>query len=131
MLQPKKQEITWRNNWFIVNWVMAILLLRSLFKPTLLEAVDSFLDDAAMLSMGILFMLLNVLDMEMDDDLGIKVGKSLATMVMGMTTGMAAYNTLKSGSVYTYQRFFKKEEEVADDKVPLATMGDGKEYFTA
>lgn len=93
--RQEEQPTTWRDNWFIVNWLMAILIVRSVFKPSVAEGVDTFLGDASMLTVGTLFMVMNVFGQQMDDEPMIKAGKGMATMVTGMATGMAGYNTAK------------------------------------
>ncbi len=121
MLQNEEEPnpTTWRDNWFIVNWFVAIPILRSALKPSVAEGVDTFLGDTFMLGMGTLFMVEDVFNQHMDDAPEIKAGKSLATMVTGMGTGMALYNTGKSAVKYGASFFYDDSQTTLEEREPL------------
>jgi len=86
---------SWRDNWFVKNWLGALPLVRSLKEPKPIKVLDTLAGDSAMLAGGALGMWLemHLISMERLNALE-RTGIMLPVMWAGMAAGNLLYNTV-------------------------------------
>jgi hypothetical protein len=115
------QTRTWRDNWFVVNWLTQSPFIGGFFKTTdVKEAFNMSGQYIFMLFGGALLMIEEALPTSMDQPPSERYTKMLTNMVIGMSAGGMFYNTILSAGKGVVSKC--KRPQVASSSVLRATL---------
>lgn len=104
MLQDDQAEPTnWRKHWFVVNVLVEIPILGSMFKKkTLPGAIHAAGKCVAAIAGGTSAMM-SILTPDKTDEVPVIIAKMSTSMIIGMTAGKVIYNAGYNGGLILYQ----------------------------
>lgn len=117
-MRSEDQELTWRDNWFVINWLGAIPVIRSLRMKSISECIDTAAMDSSMILGGFLFMQFNLFDLNMMEKGEKPKFQMFGEMVSGMGAGMFAYHNVREAIKFSCSKSCDSDNSTRYQSLP-------------